>query len=222
MTYCTMNYSMLSTENKEQSTNILKKFIVLEGADGAGTTTQATMLLHSFQKADIPVHCSSEPTRAPIGNLIRSQLQNDNASPLTLALLFAADRSEHLSNPINGIYKLCREEVTVISDRYLFSSLVYQGMELTEEKVREINQYFPLPEHLIFIDTALEITAQRLSQRSKIERYERQILQEKIHQRYQRVLQSFQSSKMKIHYVDGSEDAETVHCKIKEYLAMPI
>lgn len=83
---------------------ILDRFIVLEGLDGAGTTTQMKAVAEAFDEAGVHCHATFEPTSSPLGNLVRSVLRKEVATtPLALAMLFSADREDHLHHPITGI-----------------------------------------------------------------------------------------------------------------------
>lgn len=118
-------------------------FIVLEGIDGSGTTTQAALLAESLQGCGHAVLCTREPTDGPVGRLLRSALTSDLRSaegePLvlgwaTLALLFAADRLDHVQREIEPALAAGR---IVICDRYDLSSVIYQSATAgVEEDVR--------------------------------------------------------------------------------------
>lgn len=144
---------------------ILDRFIVLEGMDGAGTTTQMKAVVEAFDQAGIHCHATFEPTSSPLGTLVRSVLHKEIVTtPLALAMLFAADREDHLHNPITGITKKLDEGAIVISDRYVFSSLAYQSVECGFERVNALNQ-FPLPKYIIYLDTPIEDCLSRIASR---------------------------------------------------------
>lgn len=106
-------------------------FVVLEGLDGAGTTTQTKLLVERLTARGIPAIATHEPTSGPIGTLIRRALRHDWPRPegelgsveppswATLALLFAADRLEHLQRVVDPA--LAQGKV-VVSDRYDLST----------------------------------------------------------------------------------------------------
>lgn len=103
------------------------KFIVLEGIDGSGTTTQLSRVSAALRTLGHRVHETREPTGGRIGKLIREQLSDPSGvSARCLALLFAADRIDHLDREI--LPALARGEV-VVCDRYVMSSLVYQSLD---------------------------------------------------------------------------------------------
>jgi len=184
---------------------IIKKFIVFEGLDGAGTTTQTELLFNKFKQFNIPCKSGCEPTRGFIGKTIRQVLSGDKkVASGTIAKLFVSDRHEHLYNPIDGILTLCEEGNYVISDRYLFSSLAYQSLDYGFDKVLSLNSNFPLPEHLFFLDVPPEICQQRLSSRELIEIYENNEIQDKILINYRKSLELYSNSKMAIHILDGT------------------
>ena len=184
---------------------IIKNFIVFEGLDGAGTTTQTELLYNNFKQNNIPCKSGCEPTRGFIGKTIRQVLSGDKkVAAGTIAKLFVSDRHEHLYNPDNGILSLCRTGTYVLSDRYLFSSLAYQSMDYGFENVLSLNRDFPLPEHLFFLDVPPETCQQRLRDRELIEIYEDNILQEEILKNYKKSLELYRNSEMSIHILDGT------------------
>lgn len=188
-------------------TEIINNFIVFEGLDGAGTTTQANLLAEKYNSLNMPCINSCEPTKGFIGKAIREVLSGDiKVAPGTIAKLFVSDRHEHLYNPLNGIISRCMAGDFVISDRYLFSSLAYQSLDYGFDNVMELNSKFPLPEHLFFLDVPSEVCQQRLSSRDLIEIYEDHSLQEKILNYYNRSLKFYADSKMNIHILDGTLD----------------
>ena len=188
---------------------IVKNFIVFEGLDGAGTTTQADLLEKRYMSNSIPCINSCEPTKGFIGKAIREVLSGDiKVASGTIAKLFVSDRHEHLYNPEGGIVTLCKAGNIVISDRYLFSSLAYQSMEYGFNNVFELNKSFPLPEHLFFLDVTPEICQRRLSSRDLIEIYEDQNLQDNILKNYKHSMEIYTNTSMKIHILDGTMDKD--------------
>lgn len=188
---------------------IIKNFIVFEGLDGSGTTTQSNLLEKKYNINKIPCLNSCEPTRGFIGKAIREVLSGDiKVASGTIAKLFVSDRHEHLYNPENGIISRCNAGDRVISDRYLFSSLAYQSLEYGFNKVLELNSTFPLPEHLFFLDVPPAICQQRLSSRDHLEIYEDQDLQENILNNYKKSLNIYKNTGIKIHILDGTQDKE--------------
>jgi dTMP kinase len=192
---------------KEYNGEILDGFFVLEGLDGAGTTTQARILHDRLQRLfprGSVLTC--EPTDSFIGKAVRVILrEEETVAPGTLAKLFSVDRHNHLYHENEGIVPSLESGLKVISDRYLFSSLAYQSIERPFEEVWELNRYFPLPEHLIFLDISPEEGNRRLEGRG-IDRefYEKTELQLEIRENYFHVFSLYQNSAMQIHIFDGA------------------
>ncbi len=193
---------------------ILKNFIVFEGIDGAGTTTQQKLLQKKLQATfpHVQCHCTAEPTTGATGKFLRSLLKGDfQATAQTAAYLFAADRQEHLAGP-GGIEELCNNGVLVISDRYLFSSLAYQSAACGPELPRLLNSQFPLPEFLFYFDIEPSQSLKRITQRGVTEIYENQLFLESTLQEYRRVIQEYEQmdTGMKIIRIDASQSLEKV------------
>jgi dTMP kinase len=132
-----------------------------------------------------------------------------------MAYLFAADRNEHIYS-FGGIREKAEQGVLVISDRYLFSSLAYQSVDCGWDFVKTLNERFPLPEILIYLDIPLTEGEKRLKNRSQREIYEYQDFQAKADAGYKRVLREFSGSGMKILVIDGTEKPEIIHEQIWE------
>jgi dTMP kinase len=161
----------------------------------------------------IPHCCTSEPTMGTLGMVIRDILAHRlRTHPRTLALLFAADRTEHLYEPGAGILSRLQQGELVISDRYLFSSLAYQSLDCDYDFVYSLNREFPLPRHLVFLDTPIELSQRRLASRSAglPELFETSQVQERILANYRRSFEQFRGAGMELHGLDGSLSAEEV------------
>lgn len=132
------------------------KFIVIEGLDGSGKGTQITLLENKLREKGISLHRTCEPTEHATGGLIRDALCGmTKRTPCELASLFLADRVSHCSNPISGIKTLIENGVTVICDRYYYSSFAYQGMDTDLKWVMDQNLNCPdilQPDLCIFLD----------------------------------------------------------------------
>lgn len=148
-------------------TNIAKGFIVIEGLDGAGTTTQAFLLEKRLDAAGFPVFATREPTDGPIGRLIRQALRKEFTLPSkALAMLYAADRADHLYG-VDGVLKHLDNGELVVSDRYFYSSVAYQGLTLPADDIRALNDDFPHPELLVFVDTPVDECMRRIANRGE-------------------------------------------------------
>lgn len=152
-------------------------FIAFEGIDGSGKSTQVQLLADKLQQAGHKVYCTSEPTRSPIGSLIRDIFKHKfEADHRTIAGLYVADRLEHLLNKTDGILKKMEEGYTVITDRYYFSSYAYQGVHMPLNWVIEANSLSAdllRPDLNVFIDITPELSTERITAgRNSIELYE--------------------------------------------------
>ena len=185
-------------------------FIVLEGIDGAGTTSQAEKLVEWLKLNQYQAHITQEPSTGVIGRLTRQALRGEAIGhgqrllpAESIALLFAADRADHWYNEIEP--KLERGEV-VVCDRYLYSSLAYQGLELPESWVHSLNMLYPQPDLLLFIEVDPTIAAQRRGQRGlEADRYEVDELQKQIAQRYSKICKEYNAE-----FIDGERSLDEV------------
>ncbi|HET7839039.1 MAG TPA: dTMP kinase, partial [Rectinemataceae bacterium] len=147
------------------------------------------------------------------------------ADPGTVAHLFAADRHEHLYGASGIVERLGRGEA-VVCDRYIFSSLAYQGVACGPELPLRLNRDFPLPELLLFFDLEPELSMGRIGHRGKREIYEELPFQEKVRKAYHDALRRFESGPMRIVRVDASlplaEVGDIVLAAVGETLSLPL
>ena len=199
--------------------SILKSFIVFEGLDGAGTTTQIRNLAkyYEFNKREYTI--TREPTSHPIGELVRKVLQKKvETTPEALAFLYAADRSDHLYNPSYGIARLLEEGRIVMSDRYFYSSIAYQSVECDPSLIRTINS-FPSPEFLIFIDTPVEDCMRRIEKRGEEkELFDRAEFLTAVRKNYLAELERLPEG-VNLLVVDGRKSIEETEKEIRMYLS---
>jgi len=188
--------------------DIIPNFIVFEGGDGSGTTTQLSLLSKRFKYIDKPLfYPTYEPTDRPIGKMIRSVLKKElSVDAKTLAFLFAADRNEHLYGQ-NGIIDNVNRSCLVASDRYILSSLVYQGIECGDELPGILNSYFGFPEVTIFLDIEPQTALARMNNRSSLEIYEYREFQEKVREKYKILIETYRSAGARIETLDASKNA---------------
>ncbi len=189
---------------------ILQGFSVIEGIDASGTTTQLQRLGELCRSFGRPCWTTSEPTPGPVGQFIRSVLAGkERVAPLSLALLFAADRNEHV-NGTDGIREHLSRGDLVISDRYLFSSLAYQTLDCDFHTVLGLNTGFPLPEKLFYVDVPVDVAARRLAGRHQRDLFDERAVQQRVAEHYERVMDHFGDAGMDIHRIDGTLDAAAV------------
>ena len=216
------------SDNSQSGTGpeVLENFVVLEGLDGSGTTTQLDLADDALESRGIAHFCTGEPTKGPVGRLIRQVLKRQiQVRPDTVAALFAADRNEHLYEQNKGIVsRLLRGEL-VVCDRYLFSSLAYQSLACDPQFVFYLNRSFPLPRHLVFLNTPVTMSQERLTNRSPEgpELYDGREIQQDILSAYERGFRRFPGARMQIHRLDGSQEADLVFEKFWSILeSLPI
>ena len=190
---------------------IQKGFWVLEGLDGAGTTTQLKNLEKALTEKGLKVHCTCEPTKYETGKFLRQVLSGEIKVPQsTVAYLFAADRDNHLNNPEYGILSYISNGEIVISDRYLFSSLAYQSIGFDYSRVVELNSQFPYPEYVIYIDTPVVDCISRIDSRGQAkEIYEKSEYQKKVHENYEKIFSTLPAG-CKLLRIDGSGTREEI------------
>ena len=149
---------------------------MLEGIDGSGTTTQAARLAERLRAGRVPVRVTREPSDGPVGTLVRQVLTGRVVVPgglapgwATMALLFAADRMDHVESEIEPFIA---QGGVVLSDRYDASSLAYQSVSSGSAKdavewIRGLNRYVRRPELTIVLDVPPEVAAERRLQRGE-------------------------------------------------------
>ncbi len=143
-------------------------FICIEGLDGSGKTTHAHRLVRNLQKLEYDAVYTTEPSRGEIGKFIRaSVLQGEKRLPRVVeAFLFALDRVDHLDKMVKPALK---EGKLVISDRYVYSSLAYQGAAGLDIKwIEEINRLAILPDLAIYIDVSPEVAVKRIRRNKSV------------------------------------------------------
>jgi dTMP kinase len=198
---------------------VKKLFIVFEGIDGSGKTTQAELLKNSLLLAGNQAVLSPEPSNGVIGNLIRQALkqkiifsQDRDLFDRQLAYLFAADRHDHLYNDVDGVFKLIKDNYHVISTRYYFSSLAY-NCDTTEQFdfIRKLNDRFPNPDLTIYLDIPIEESLARLKNRSTQEIYETSVKLTKVRARYQYIFANYDGNAI---ILDATQNPQNLHQEI--------
>ena len=152
--------------------NLSPKFIVFDGIDGAGKTTQIKLLVSRLESLGIHCHITAEPTEYPSGKQIREALSGRLAvTPLEMAEMFASDRAIHNTHEGDGINACLSAGKTVISDRYYYSSLAYQGTVLGFDTVAALNldnESIRRPDLCIFLDLTPEKSLERIGARADV------------------------------------------------------
>ena len=195
------------------------RFIVFEGLDGAGTTTQMKRLGEAFTERKKKVFLTHEPTDNPIGRLVRDALQKKfRTTSSALALLYASDRDDHLYNSEYGIKKHLDDGDIVISDRYFYSSYAYQSVECESSFVRGINSRFDNADIIIFIDTPVANCLERIEKRGEEkELFEREEYLKAVRTNYLDIFSSLPPSVILI-TIDGTKTIDRISEEIREKL----
>lgn len=193
-------------------------FIVFEGLDGSGGTTQLRLMASALQRLNHPpeVVMTAEPSGGPVGRMIRELLVQRSMGESVLPYLFTADRRDHLDRTI--LPGLARGAV-VLSDRYLLSSLAYQSTALPMERVDVLNGDFPPPDATIMIDVPVADCLDRIEKRGMTrEIFETRERLTTILAAYERALALRQSRGDRILRISGLGDPLEVHGRIVEAL----
>ena len=147
------------------------KFIVFEGIDGAGKTTQINLLRAALEERGIFCKTTAEPTDMPSGREIRAALSGRiKRTPIEMAEMFSHDRALHNTHPETGINAEMDSGYTVISDRYYYSSLAYQGAALGYDTVAKLNldrEDIRTPDLCIFLDLTPDKSLERIGKRGE-------------------------------------------------------
>jgi dTMP kinase len=194
-------------------------FITFEGVDGSGKSTQANMLIAHLIKKGIEVLATREPGGTRIGGLIRDILLDpalEEMTPMTEALLYAADRAQHVSEVIRPALK---RGVIVVSDRYIDSSLAYQGVarSLGLEGVRNLNEWATgelYPDITFLLKVPYEVGLKRLpaGRQDRMEKQNKFFFQE-VQEAYL-TLSKFFSRRMVV--LNGEEKPDVIHHQVME------
>ena len=171
------------------------RFIVLEGIDGSGTTTQLDRLTRHLTDRGRRAHATREPSQGPIGRLLREILLGGHrlaggagVDGLAMALLFAADRRDHLSREIEPALAAGAD---VVSDRYLLSSLAYQAQEADRAWVGTLARDLRVPDLTLLLDVPVAVAAARRRAAGRPEeRYDADEMQARIAARYRELAAS--------------------------------
>lgn len=197
------------------------QFIVIEGVDGAGTTTQTRMAVSALRKRGLPVRATREPSDGPVGVMLRQILTGRCVVPgmsgarppswTTMALLFAADRLDHLEAEI---MPNLMDGVTVISDRYDHSSIAYQSVTGDTEGgviewLKEINRHARRPDLTVVLDVPPEVAKKRRTERDRTqELYDDEEVQQALAAFYRDIDRHFAEDR--IVHVDATQDVDAV------------
>jgi len=194
------------------------RFIVIEGIDGSGKSTQIRRLCNRLAENGQETTATFEPTDGPIGVLIRKMLSGTlPVDQRTIASLFAADRTDHLVNPETGIRKWMDEGSVVICDRYYFSSYAYHAQYIDMDwviQVNSVNADILTPDATLFIDVDPDICLSRIQARGgPLEIYEKIDIMKAVRANYFKAFEKLKDRETVI-VIDGSGSPEVVAKRI--------
>lgn len=160
------------------------RFIVLEGPDGSGKTTQVERLAATLEAEGREVLRTQETTDGPVGQLIMTLLREHRAlKPAAMQLLFSADRADHVENDIKPALAAGK---TVVCSRYRHSTIAYsRALGIDFEWLTRVNEPFPKADKTIVLLPPLEVCAELIRQRKTADAYEKALdLQKRVHESY--------------------------------------
>lgn len=196
--------------------NSKSRFIVFEGIDGSGTTTQIRMLKKILETRNISSVVTCEPTNLTIGKILRQLLSGKFYSQKffrqqIIAQLFAADRLIHWGEIIEPALK---QGKWVLCDRYKYSSFAYQSLFCNQDWVESINGFAPDPDLVLFFDIQSDIALKRVTQRGKpLEIYEKSEIQQKVNNNYKNYFKK--DLNFPVFKIDASQTIEEITKKIQ-------
>jgi dTMP kinase len=186
------------------------KFIVFEGLDGSGQSTQAALLKEYFGVRGRKALLTKEPTPwTAAGQKIQATLDEKiKLAPLKLQELFCEDRREHLEKEIIPALK---DGKVVVCDRYFFSTIAFGGIDLSIEKLKQMNDGFIYPDIIFFLDVRPEICLERIGKRGEgFKFFEKLEKLKKVAENYRELTKSFSD----VIIMDGEREIQEIHKKI--------
>lgn len=202
---------------------VTPKFIVFEGLDGSGTSTQANLLELEWQRKGSLCLLTAEPSSGPVGQMIRQTFKGrirfqeaEDSFDRQMAYLFAADRFDHLHNDVDGILPMMARGYSVISTRYYFSSFAYHCTDESHWKlVARLNEDFPQPDLLVYLRNPVAESIKRLDRRPTRDSYERADKLEIVAENYERVVSEYMGKKL---ILDATRNPGEIHTEIVHHL----
>ena len=193
-------------------------FIVFEGIDGSGKSTQARLLYDKLKTISNKVYLTSEPSEGEIGKFIRKILNGEKKTDyFTIAALFVADRLQHLNNEDNGLYKLYNEGYIIICDRYYFSNFAYNSIHVSLNWLIDANNIcreILKPDLNIFIDVDAEESMRRLKKnRNGYELFEKKEILNTVRNNYFKTFEKLKETEH-ISIINGKQTVDKIETEV--------
>ena len=195
------------------------KFITLEGIEGSGKSTNLVTIKSILDQYKIDYVLTREPGGGPLGPHLRKLLldKDQSISPSVEMLLMMADRRDHVDNLINPNLD---KGIWVVSDRYLDSTIAYQGggrqLDINLITSLSASLKLPTPDFTLLFDLPVDVALERAKERSELDRFEREPLD--FHSRIRESYLELASTNNRIKTIDSSKDFETVSIQVENYL----
>ncbi len=196
------------------------KFITLEGIEGSGKSTNLESIKSVLDQKKIEYVITREPGGGPLGSHLRKLLldKEQSISPSVEMLLMMADRKDHVDNLINPNLN---KGICVISDRYLDSTIAYQGggRQLDTDLINSLSVTLklPTPDLTLLFDLPVDVALQRAAERSELDRFERE--PKDFHSRIRDSYLELAANNLRIKTVDSSKDTKLVSKQVEKYLS---
>jgi dTMP kinase len=190
------------------------RFLVFEGIDGSGKSTQIRRIHNRLVEKGTSVVETCEPTDGPIGSLIRKMLAGSvETDQLTIAALFAADRTDHLVNKSNGVKAMVDQGRVVLCDRYYFSSYAYHAQYMEMDWVIQanaLNAKMLRPTATLFIDVDPDVCLERIrANRNSFDMYEKIDILKRVRENYFLAFERLRDQE-KVIIIDGNASLDRV------------
>lgn len=188
--------------------------IAVEGIDGSGLSTHSKLLVKSLESLGLRSVYTKEPTEGPVGKLIRSLLSTKGPDPYLMALLFAADRAWHLRGDESlpggrGVLGALELSYVVVTDRYKYSSIAYQGSAgAPKEWLWSLNSFAREADAIVYIDVPVRLALSRIAARRAVEAYENEAFLMKVKESFAEILERASEAGVKVIRVPGSVGEE--------------
>ena len=195
------------------------KFITLEGIEGSGKSTNLETVKSILDQYKIDYVLTREPGGGPLGPHLRKLLldKDQSISPSVEMLLMMADRKDHVDNLINPNLD---KGIWVISDRYLDSTIAYQGggrqLDINLITSLSASLKLPTPDFTLLFDLPVDVALERAKERSELDRFERE--PKDFHSRIRESYLELASTNHRIKTIDSSKDFESVSLQVENYL----